>query len=1041
MADGNLTFDTKIDTGGFKKGVDTLKKSMTDFKSSINSVSNTISNAFGGNVSSKIVDLNGKISQTESQIKQLQSEMEKMANTEFKSKESDTLTKQVEKAEQQMLSLLNQREALENSLSSGISDLNVGEVSPNSLKSLYENNAQWKKLSQGINQAEIKLQQYEKKLEEVKQADSATKTTETDSYNKKQIKLQQLINKLNTYKTKLEEVKSAESKNASSMSGSTKAIKKITGATDKANKSTKGYNNTLNMLKMSLMYSLTFGSIFAVFSAMKEGMQNLARYSPAVNADLSLLMSSLTQLKNAFATAFAPILSFITPALNYLIQLLVGASNAIAQFFTALGGKSTYVKASKVQQDYAASLEDTGKSAKKAAKDVKKSITSIDDVTILTDNSTKDSTGGGSGANELSPNQMFDTASVGNSMKQFVDRFKAELATLFEPIKAAWDQYGQGTMDAFHYALNSILSTVSAIYDSFKSVWTGGSGEEVVSNILQIFTNIFTTIGNIATAFKKAWDKNDTGTKIIQDMFNILNNFLGLIKNVTKATSDWSKNLDLSPILTSFQKLTSSLEPLTSTIANGLSWLYKNVLLPLASWTITNVIPLFFTGLSAVLTTVNGVIIALEPLGQWLFDKFLKPLAEWTGGVITDILTAIVDKLKGFSDWIKENQKVVENMAIVIGSFMLAWKTVDLVVTIAGIVSALATFVVTGGLATVVAGALGAAIGILTSPITIVIGIIGSLIAIGVLLYKNWETVKAKAIGIWGSIKTFIGEMCNKIGSLFSALWTGIQTLFKGVGTWFTARFKEAYNGIIGLFKGIGPWFGQRWGDIKGVFSGTVKFFGDLFSSAWNGIKTAFALTNIVKFFNGIWSGIKGCFSKVTIWFKDTFSSAWKAVKDVFSTGGKVFDGIKDGIADTFKSVVQKLIDGINRIISTPFNAINNMLNKIRDVGVLGKKPFSGLWSANPIDVPHIPALATGTVVPANYGNFLATLGDNKREPEVVSPLSTMKQAFKEAMKESGGTGGNINLTVNLDGQTVYKTVVKYNNQNTRITGKNILAT
>jgi hypothetical protein len=117
------------------------------------------------------------------------------------------------------------------------------------------------------------------------------------------------------------------------------------------------------------------------------------------------------------------------------------------------------------------------------------------------------------------------------------------------------------------------------------------------------------------------------------------------------------------------------------------------------------------------------------------------------------------------------------------------------------------------------------------------------------------------------------------------------------------------------------------------------------------------------------------------------------------------------------------------------------MLNKIRDVGVLGKKPFSGLWSANPIDVPHIPALATGTVVPANYGNFLATLGDNKREPEVVSPLSTMKQAFKEAMKESGGTGGNINLTVNLDGQTVYKTVVKYNNQNTRITGKNILAT
>lgn len=76
------------------------------------------------------------------------------------------------------------------------------------------------------------------------------------------------------------------------------------------------------------------------------------------------------------------------------------------------------------------------------------------------------------------------------------------------------------------------------------------------------------------------------------------------------------------------------------------------------------------------------------------------------------------------------------------------------------------------------------------------------------------------------------------------------------------------------------------------------------------------------------------------------------------------------------------------------------------------------------------PKLATGTVVPANYGEFLAVLGDNKREAEVVSPISTIKQALIEAMAEIGSTGdsGDINLTVNLDGEVIFNNIVKRNN-------------
>jgi uncharacterized coiled-coil DUF342 family protein len=86
------------------------------------------------------------------------------------------------------------------------------------------------------------------------------------------------------------------------------------------------------------------------------------------------------------------------------------------------------------------------------------------------------------------------------------------------------------------------------------------------------------------------------------------------------------------------------------------------------------------------------------------------------------------------------------------------------------------------------------------------------------------------------------------------------------------------------------------------------------------------------------------------------------------------------------------------------------------------------------------PQYATGTVVPANYGNFLAVMGDNKREPEVVSPVSTMKQAMKEAMKEMGGSSnGTTIIQCILDGKIVYESVVKQNKYNTRRTGKNLL--
>ncbi len=92
------------------------------------------------------------------------------------------------------------------------------------------------------------------------------------------------------------------------------------------------------------------------------------------------------------------------------------------------------------------------------------------------------------------------------------------------------------------------------------------------------------------------------------------------------------------------------------------------------------------------------------------------------------------------------------------------------------------------------------------------------------------------------------------------------------------------------------------------------------------------------------------------------------------------------------------------------------------------------------ISPQSIPRLATGGVIPPNR-EFMAVLGDNKTETEVVSPLSTMKQAMLEALREAGGTGGDgtITVVVNLDGREVARNTVKHVNDMTRQAGKPVL--
>lgn len=210
------------------------------------------------------------------------------------------------------------------------------------------------------------------------------------------------------------------------------AVSSLKGLGKSSNKVSQSILKLSNMFKLMLIRM----AMRAAIQGVKEGMQNIVQYSAAANQSVSSLMSGMTYLKNSFAAAFSPILSYVAPALNTLINLLATAIGYINQFFSALGGSKTFTKAVKVNQDYAKSLKSTGGAAKQAGKDAKKALAPFDDLVQIQQQET-DTSGGSGGAGGVDPSQMFETATI----EQGISDFASKLMEMFEA--GDWGGIGQ----------------------------------------------------------------------------------------------------------------------------------------------------------------------------------------------------------------------------------------------------------------------------------------------------------------------------------------------------------------------------------------------------------------------------------------------------------------------------------------------------------------------------------------------------------------------------------------------------------------------
>lgn len=234
--------------------------------------------------------------------------------------------------------------------------------------------------------------------------------------------------------------------------------------------------------------------------------------------------------------------------------------------------------------------------------------------------------------------------------------------------------------------------------------------------------------------------------------------------------------IDFAPAAAAFGRLKEAIAPISQALFAGLEWAWFNLLVPLAAWTIEDLLPAFLDVLASALGVLNEVIVALQPAASWLWETFLKPLGQWAGERIIEALGWLRERLDGISVWISENRELVQKIA-------LAAAAIGLVNGVIKIFNSLS------GTAIGVMGGFGGAIGGLMNPFSLVLGAVKSLSGAILLLIGNWDGAKIAATASWGAIQ-----------SLFAGAAGWLQ---KTLLTPLSNGFKNTVNGIIGFLNGL----------------------------------------------------------------------------------------------------------------------------------------------------------------------------------------------------------------------------------------------
>lgn len=350
------------------------------------------------------------------------------------------------------------------------------------------------------------------------------------------------------------------------------------------------------------------------------------------------------------------------------------------------------------------------------------------------------------------------------------------------------------------------------------------------------------------------------------------------------------------------------------------------------------------------------------------------------------------------------------------------------------------------------AAALAAGLGIALGPVAAGISLVVTGLAMLITGFhdatENGWNLQNMLLAVSGLLATGIG-ISLITGNFIPALIAGLAAALLAI-TVFFGDGEALIESLKQVFEGFAEFFGA-------IFAGDMEAAAEALKKIWEGIKN----TAII-----IWDAIKNAFKAFGEWFlewgsqkmwdfwqtcerwgdslRNWWSNLWNNITDAWNN---FWDGIWEkvnGLVDLGKNIVENIKKGISDAWNGLVSWFNNLWDNLFGTKSVRSGTFGSTSSGSfggrsipSIQSFSIPALATGTVVPPNR-EFLAVLGDNKKETEVVSPLSTIEQALENVMSRMGSASPQqINLVV--DGKVLAKVIVPKINDMTRQAGRSVL--
>ncbi|HHG7460605.1 TPA: hypothetical protein ACPX46_001982 [Streptococcus pneumoniae] len=584
------------------------------------------------------------------------------------------------------------------------------------------------------------------------------------------------------------------------------------------------------------------------------------------------------------------------------------------------------------------------------------------------------------------------------------------VAPVFESIERSVNKFGDGLSRVYDEhvvpAINSIANAFNGLIDIIQILWENswqpfaeflsgvfGVSIEGISDLLG--GGLLATLGLLADAIK-----------LVADGFTVF--------------SDWCKE-NKEPIvalITTWQTI------------NFLSWAEQ-------AGGLAGAFSLLGSKVSLIVGGIKNLGLAIKAL---TFDK----LVSFGETIYLNTLYA--------KDFVVNSGKTIAQLgktALELGKSALAWTAHAAKMGLA--TAAEFAHSVAAGVATAATWAFNAALAVLTSPITWIIAAIAALIAIGVLLYQNWDTVVEFAKTAWQGLCDFISGICRAIGEFFSGLWTKLQEIFEPIGQWFGEKFQQAWDAIVNIFTPIGSWFGQRWADVTSALANIGAWFTDMFQKAWTGLTNIFSKLGL--WFGERWADVTSVLANVSSWFGNMFTSAYNAVKNAFSSIGGFFSGVWSTVQSIFVNAGQKVgsaVGGafrsaVNGVLGTIENVVNGFIGMINGViGMINKIPGVSLGGIGYVSLPRLarggivdsPTIAMigeagkEAVVPLENTGFIQTLG------RVVSSAVVNAMA---GVSPQGGFSGDGDIVIQIAGHEFGRVAIQEINKEHERAGQTLL--